>query len=73
MLVPVGKMAIERFFGRNRKLVDIIGGRFQIDGRIVVPLPHPSGASSWIQNRDNQMLISRALGHLAVIRQELDL
>lgn len=73
VVVPVGKMAIERFFGRNRKLVDIIGGRFQIDGRIVVPLPHPSGASSWIQNRDNQMLISRALGHLAVIRQELDL
>jgi uracil-DNA glycosylase len=73
VVVPVGKMAIERFFGRNRKLVDIIGGRFQIDGRIVVPLPHPSGASAWIQNRDNQVLISQALTHLARLRQELAL
>ncbi len=73
VVVPVGRMAIERFFGRNRKLVDIIGGRFQIAGRIVVPLPHPSGASAWIQNRNNQALISQALAHLARLRQELDL
>jgi uracil-DNA glycosylase len=73
VVVPVGKMAIERFFGRNRKLVDIIGGRFQIDGRIVVPLPHPSGASSWIQSRENQVLIDRALAHLSDVREELGL
>jgi uracil-DNA glycosylase len=73
VLIPVGKLAIERFFGRQRKLVDIIGARFQIDGRIVVPLPHPSGASAWIQKAEHKVLISRALGHLAVIKKELGL
>ncbi len=73
VIVPVGKMAIERFFGRNRKLVDIIGARYQIDGRIVIPLPHPSGASAWIQKPAHQALIHRALGHLAIVKRELGL
>ena len=73
VVVPVGKMAIERFFGRGRRLDEIIGGRYQIDGRIVIPLPHPSGASAWIQKREHQVLISRALGHLAVVKAELGL
>jgi uracil-DNA glycosylase len=73
VIVPVGKMAIERFFGRNRKLVDIIGARYQLDGRIVIPLPHPSGASAWIQKPEHQTLIRRALRHLAVVKEELGL
>ena len=73
VVVPVGKLAIERFLGRGRKLVDVIGGRFQVDGRIVIPLPHPSGASSWIQIEEHQVLIKRALGQLADVRIELDL
>ena len=73
VIVPVGKMAIERFFGRNRKLVDIIGARYQIDGHIVIPLPHPSGASAWIQKPEHQTLIHRALGHLTIVKRELGL
>jgi uracil-DNA glycosylase len=73
VVAPVGKMAIERFFGRNRKLVDIIGIRYQIDGRIVIPLPHPSGASAWIQKPEHQRLIQQALGHLAQVKEELGL
>jgi uracil-DNA glycosylase len=73
VLVPVGKMAIDRIFGRGRKLVDLVGNRFQIDGRIVVPLPHPSGASAWIQKPEHRVLIQQALGQLAQVRQELNL
>ncbi|HHB91329.1 MAG TPA: uracil-DNA glycosylase [Anaerolineae bacterium] len=73
VVVPVGKMAIERFFGRGRRLDEIIGGRYQIDGRIVIPLPHPSGASAWIQKRAHQVLIQRALKHLAAVKEELGL
>ena len=73
VIAPVGKMAIERFFGRNRKLVDIIGARYQIDGRIVIPLPHPSGASAWIQKPAHQALIHQALEHLAIVKRELGL
>ncbi len=73
VVVPVGKLAIERFFGRGRRLDEIIGGRYQIEGRIVIPLPHPSGASAWIQKREHQALIRRALGHLAAVKEELGL
>ena len=73
VLVPVGKMAIDRFFGRGRKLVDLIGNRFQLEGRIVIPLPHPSGASAWIQKPDHQELIRQAIEQLAHVRTELDL
>ena len=73
VLVPVGKMAIDRFFGRGRKLVDLIGNRFQLDGRIVIPLPHPSGASAWIQKSEHRVLIQQALDQLAQVREELTL
>lgn len=73
VLVPVGKLAIERFFGRGFVLTDLIGNRFQIDGRIVIPLPHPSGASAWIQKAEHQELIRAAIAQLALVREELRL
>jgi hypothetical protein len=66
-------MAIDRFFGRGRKLVDLIGNRFQLDGRIVIPLPHPSGASAWIQKPDHQALIRQAIVQLQRVKRELKL
>ncbi len=64
VLVPVGGLAIERFLGKQ-KLVDVIGRVFvkNIQGRktVVIPLPHPSGASAWTNARENQWLIRRAI------------
>ncbi len=73
VLVPVGALAIARFFGADRKLIDLVGQRFQIEGRIVVPLPHPSGASAWTQAPANQALVRQALAQLEAVRQELNL
>ena len=73
VIAPVGKMAIDRFFGRGRKLVDLVGQRFRLEGRIVIPLPHPSGASAWIQQPDHQKLIQDAIAQLARVRIELGL
>jgi uracil-DNA glycosylase len=39
------------------------------DGRWLVPLPHPSGASLWPNLPENQALIERAIGLLAGIRE----
>ena len=39
-----------------------------VSGRIVVPLPHPSGASLWPNKPENQALIRRATALLAAIR-----
>ena len=43
------------------------------DGRFIVPLPHPSGASLWPNKPANQALIAQAVTILAAIRERLQL
>jgi uracil-DNA glycosylase len=71
VLIPVGRLAIERFLP-NLPLSQLIGTRHtvrHVGGRsIVIPLPHPSGASSWIHENDNRALVDRAI---ALISKEM--
>jgi uracil-DNA glycosylase family 4 len=60
LVVPVGRLAIDDWLGRM-PLSEVIGQRFEVDGRIVVPLPHPSGASSWTNLPAHRALIARAV------------
>jgi uracil-DNA glycosylase len=64
LIVPVGKLAISQFIEVD-KLVDVIGQSFkkEIKGRSVevIPLPHPSGASTWHQRPPGKDLLERAL------------
>jgi uracil-DNA glycosylase len=63
LLIPVGGLAVRRFIGPI-KLVGAVGQVHQTDGRTIVPLPHPSGASLWLNRPDNQALVARAIEHL---------
>jgi uracil-DNA glycosylase len=67
LVVPVGGMAIRHFLG-PLQLTVCIGERYIENGRVVVPLPHPSGASSWLNDRANRARLGRAL---ALVRTEL--
>jgi uracil-DNA glycosylase len=71
LLIPVGRLAIENFLP-PLALSELIGTRHVIDhvgGRsVVIPLPHPSGASSWIHQDDHRLLVDKAL---ALIGEEL--
>ena len=58
--MPVGRLAIDDWIGRA-PLSDVIGQRFEVDGRAVIPLPHPSGASSWTNLPAHRALIARAV------------
>jgi uracil-DNA glycosylase family 4 len=60
LVVPVGRLAIDDWLGR-KGLSEVIGQRFEVDGRVVVPLPHPSGASSWTNVPAHRELIARAV------------
>jgi uracil-DNA glycosylase len=64
IIVPVGRLAIDRFFG-PRPLDEVVGSAHEIEhpgGRAVaIPLPHPSGASSWVHQEGNRALLERAL------------
>jgi uracil-DNA glycosylase family 4 len=64
LVVPVGRLAIDDWIGRL-PLSAVIGKRFEIAGRAVVPLPHPSGASSWTNLPAHRELIARAVALIA--------
>jgi uracil-DNA glycosylase len=64
LVVPVGRLAIDRFLGA-RPLADVVGSEHEItyaggEGT-AIPLPHPSGASSWVHLPGNRLLLERAL------------
>jgi uracil-DNA glycosylase len=61
LIVTVGGLALRRMLG-VAQLTDAIGERFERDGVPVVPLPHPSGASSWPNVPANRRRLELALG-----------
>ncbi len=64
LIVPVGRLAINRFVGA-RPLDEVIGLEHTFAGpaadSVVIPLPHPSGASSWIHGPGHSALVDRAI------------
>lgn len=68
LLVPVGRLAIDRIIG-PRPLADVVGGSFQVEheggSAEAIPLPHPSGASSWPNQPGNRERLDRAIELLA--------
>ena len=66
VLIPVGQMAINRFLGAA-PLEDRIGNRFG-DRPVIVPLPHPSGQSRWLNEPANRERLAAALAHIADLR-----
>ncbi|MCK4355462.1 uracil-DNA glycosylase family protein [Candidatus Bipolaricaulota bacterium] len=72
LIIPVGRVAIDRFLGRE-KLGVLIGAIYEKDGRLVLPLPHPSGANLWLNRPASKRLLKKALDHLCQIREEMGL
>ena len=67
LVVPIGRLAIEDVVGCGPAvpLAELIGHAFERDGRTVIPLPHPSGASSWTNSATNRALVAGAVGLIA--------
>ncbi len=73
VVVPVGGLAIRELLGVKR-LSEAVGRTFKRDGVVYVPLPHPSGASTWLNGSENQERLKKALATLgervAALRHE---
>ena len=67
LIVPVGGLAARRLLGL-KSVTECVGSRFELDEAVAIPLPHPSGASSWLNNPANRARVTEAVG---LIRQEL--
>jgi uracil-DNA glycosylase len=74
VIVPVGVLSIREILNNEKlTLKDVIGQRFQakpfgleqLQAVTIIPLPHPSGASSWQYMDNNKQLLGQALTLLA--------
>ncbi|MBV8066062.1 MAG: uracil-DNA glycosylase [Actinobacteria bacterium] len=60
LIVTVGSLALRAILGRS-SLTECIGETFDLHGVTVIPLPHPSGASSWPNVPANRARLERAI------------
>jgi uracil-DNA glycosylase len=60
VIVPVGGLAVKRLLGISR-LDDCIGATFDLGDLVAVPLPHPSGASGWLNSPETRLRLAGAL------------
>jgi uracil-DNA glycosylase len=67
LIVAVGGLAARRLLGL-RSLSECIGSSFDRNGAVVIPLPHPSGVSRWLNVPANRARLDAAL---ALIRAQL--
>lgn len=69
LVVPVGKLAIAQLLPELAQLTDAVGQRHRAtwhDHSVdVIPLPHPSGASTWHRMEPGKSLLAAALRELA--------
>ncbi len=68
LVVTVGLAAAHQLLG-VRRLTEAVGKSYVLDDAIAVPLPHPSGASGWLNDETNRKRLGKALTH---VRRELD-
>lgn len=82
LIILVGGLAHERYLP-GRSLNELVGRVFDATGKevrpgsdarpLLVPLPHPSGASRWLNDASNRALLDRALRRLRpLVRPLLD-
>ena len=67
LVVTVGLAPAAHLLG-VRRLGDAVGKSFLLDDAIAVPLPHPSGASGWLNDPANRARLGKAVTH---VRREL--
>jgi len=67
LIVTVGLLAARRLLG-VRSVGESVGVRYELDGAVAIPLPHPSGASSWLNVPENRARVAEAV---ETIRAEL--
>jgi uracil-DNA glycosylase len=60
LIVTVGGLAARRLLG-VKSVTDCVGIRYELDdGAIAIPLPHPSGASGWLNVPANRARVQEA-------------
>jgi uracil-DNA glycosylase len=67
LIVSVGGLAARRLLG-VKSITECVGLRYELGDAVAIPLPHPSGASSWLNDSANR---ARVVDAATTIKQEL--
>jgi uracil-DNA glycosylase len=67
LVLVVGGLSARRLLGIS-DMTESIGRRYEMDGAVAIPLPHPSGTSRWLNAPANR---ERLAGALEVVSAEL--
>jgi uracil-DNA glycosylase len=59
LIVTVGGLAARQLLG-VRSVTECVGVRYELDGAVAIPLPHPSGASGWLNAPANRARVADA-------------
>jgi uracil-DNA glycosylase family 4 len=70
LILLVGGLAVRRVLGLPR-LTECIGETYALGEATAVPLPHPSGASGWLNERANRERLERGLAQVGEALAEL--
>jgi uracil-DNA glycosylase len=68
LIVTVGGLAARRLLG-VKSVTECVGARYELEGAVAIPLPHPSGASGWLNDPANRARVIEAVRR---IKTELD-
>jgi uracil-DNA glycosylase len=70
LIVPVGGLAARKLLGLTR-VSDYVGRTYRLGEATAVPLPHPSGASGWLNDPANRARLETALEALRALVRDL--
>lgn len=73
IVLLIGLLAIQTYLGRVHSLSAVVGTATIKDGVYYLPLPHPSGVSRWLNERENVEKVERAMGILREWVEELNI
>jgi len=73
LIITVGRVATAHFLGHGMAFTECIGHAYERAGRMILPLPHPSGVSRWTNDPRNRERLSRALSLLKDLADRLPL
>jgi uracil-DNA glycosylase len=71
LIVTVGGLALRRLLGLSGLSANV-GRRCEYGDATVIPLPHPSGASSWLNDPANRRLVTAAAKTIRAELRRLD-
>lgn len=63
LVVTVGGLAAQALLG-VKSVSECVGRRYELDGAVAIPLPHPSGASSWLNVPANRERVAAAAAEI---------